>query len=121
MKGSVINAVFFIPNVFTSVRTPVSLSAFASVISFVAIPPIRYIVAIAPTISGIGEVNGCPNTLHAAIIPKKPLGIAIQIWFMNRYFFIRGGSEYVTVKSIIRNMKNPNHAFIVTALRSAKR
>lgn len=121
MNGRMIKAVFFIPNVFTSVFTPVILSAFASVTSFVAIPPIRYVVAIVPIINGVGDVKGFPNTLHAAIIPSNPRGMATQIWFMNRYFFILGGSEYVTVKIIIRNMKNPNHAFIVTALKSANK
>ena len=90
-------AVFLSPKILINVFVPAFVSAVASSISFVEVPPNKNIAAMHPIDSG-KFCKGFPNTLHDPKIPRNPLGIATQTWFRNRYFFIRGGKEYVIEK-----------------------
>ncbi len=105
-------AVFFIPRTFTKVFVPALLSAFASRMSFVEVPPNKNIAAIHPIDRG-KLWKGSPNTLHDPKIPRNPLGIATHTWFKNRNFFILGGKEYVIEKNAISRINKLKVLFIV--------
>ena len=75
INGSDKKADFLTPNVLISVRVPVFLSASTSVISLVIDPPTRNNMAMNPIDKGTG-CKELPKTLHAANIPKNPLGMA---------------------------------------------
>ena len=84
----------FKPNTFTKVLVPTDLSASASRISFVVVPPKRKRAATQAIARGSGS-NGFPKTLHDPMMPKKPRGRATQTWLRNKNFFMRGRIEYV--------------------------
>ena len=67
----------FKPNTFTKVFVPTTLSASASRISFVVVPPKRKRAATLPIAIGRGS-NGFPKTLQEPMIAKKPRGRATQ-------------------------------------------
>ncbi len=94
----------FKPKTFTNVFVPTVLSASASKMSFVVVPPKRNRAATHPIDKGSGS-KGSPNTLQEARMAKKPLGSATHNWLRNRNFFIRGASEYVMEKKAIRAIK----------------
>ena len=65
------------PYIFTKVLVPTALSASASRISFVVVPPKRKSVAMHAIARGSGS-KGLLKTLQDAMIPKKPRGSATQ-------------------------------------------
>ena len=94
MKIREIIEAIFKPYTFTKVFVPTILSASASRISFVVVPPKRKRVATQAIVRG-SDSNGFPKTLHEPMMPKKPRGRATHTWLRNKNFFTRGRIEYV--------------------------
>ena len=119
IKRREINEAFLSPRTLTRVFIPVFLSASASVMSFVDVPPKRNNAEMHPI--AIGKFwNGFAKTLHDARIPRNPLGIATHNWLMKRSFFIRGGSEYVIEKNAMKRTSTLNVILIVSDKSIAK-
>jgi hypothetical protein len=77
IKKSEKYAVFLSPNILISVFVPAFLSALASRMSFVDVPPKRNNAEIKPIDSGRFS-NGLEKTAHEAITPRNPREVATQ-------------------------------------------
>jgi len=118
MKKREKNAAFLTPNILTNVFVPTFLSASASRISFVVVPPTRNKAAIDPIARGRCW-KGSAKALQEPRIARKPRGSATQSWLTNKYFFMRGEREYVIEKAAIRNTNILNKRLIVSEKTSA--